>query len=247
MTVLVVDDSDINLAIVEVQCAELGIDCVLKESGETALEALASQKFSLVLTDIAMPVMDGIELCRALRANTDSSIAQLPIVAVTSNVTDADRHQFTEAGFNDVLEKPIEIEDLSRIFDRWISGKNVDTQQTGKSNQDAVIDLDKLPSLLGTDEPAKLREWLELFIRLFPENLAAIAEAINAKDGSQLKQAAHKAKGSARSAAASRLADRLAELEKSALDGDWNYINTLVCSAEADFGAVEDFVKNWER
>lgn len=91
---------------------DIGYEPIAAENGRQALEAVLSHRPALVLTDIAMPVMDGIELARALRAREDT--ATMPIVAVTG-VEDAKYAGVSSQLFDRILRKPLIIEELVAV------------------------------------------------------------------------------------------------------------------------------------
>ena len=88
--------------------------------GKDALEQVASSEpgtFDLVLMDIQMPIMNGYEAARAIRALPNKEVASVPILAVTADAFDEDRQRALEAGMNGHLPKPIEVDKLFGVFD----------------------------------------------------------------------------------------------------------------------------------
>ena len=104
--ILVVDDNEVNLQIARELLEEIGLQVDLAENGDAALEKVRSTAYDLVLMDMQMPVMDGLEATRAIRAMPGR--AGLPIVAMTANAMTQDRDQCLAAGMNDFLAKPID-------------------------------------------------------------------------------------------------------------------------------------------
>jgi CheY-like chemotaxis protein len=117
--VLVVDDNEINLQIAREMLAGAGLAVELAADGEQAVQRVREQAFDLVLMDMQMPVMDGLEATRTIRRLP--GLGRLPIAAMTANAMDTDRRQCTEAGMNDFLTKPIEPERLFELLRRWIA------------------------------------------------------------------------------------------------------------------------------
>jgi two-component system sensor histidine kinase/response regulator len=117
--VLLVEDNEINqeVAIGQLEDAEFIVD--LAENGEIALRMVEEGDYDVVLMDMQMPVMDGVEATRAIRA--DQRFRNLPIIAMTANAMDADRDRCLEAGMNDHIAKPIDPEQLFQVLLRWIS------------------------------------------------------------------------------------------------------------------------------
>jgi PAS domain S-box-containing protein len=119
--VLVVEDNVINRTVITRMLQKLGHHVESVEDGETAVRRVQESSFDLVLMDINMPGMDGLQATRRIR-NLPPSIAQIPIVAVTASAMMDDRRDCLDCGMNDYLSKPINIEALKNIVDRWASG-----------------------------------------------------------------------------------------------------------------------------
>ena len=121
--VLLVEDNEINqeVAIGQLEDAEVFVD--LAENGEVALGMIAGNDYDVVLMDMQMPVMDGIEATRIIRSNP--RYESLPIIAMTANAMASDRELCLEAGMNDHIAKPIDPDQLFGVLLRWISRPEV--------------------------------------------------------------------------------------------------------------------------
>ena len=107
---LVVDDIPANRMLAEAMLCELGWLVTTAVDGRAALQVLDTAPFDLVVLDISMPGMSGIEMCHRIRAN--SAYAELPVIAYTAHAQPEDRRNFIASGFNEVLIKPINREAL---------------------------------------------------------------------------------------------------------------------------------------
>ena len=116
--ILLVEDNLVNQKIATKVLSRLGLDVVLAGNGAIALE-LATDDISLILMDIQMPIMDGVESCRELRKRGWSK----PIVPLSANVFDEDRARYAEAGMVDFIAKPMEMAELVRVLDRHLIGE----------------------------------------------------------------------------------------------------------------------------
>jgi signal transduction histidine kinase/CheY-like chemotaxis protein len=105
-TVLVVDDAQVNRTVIADLLGSLGFDVVTAGSAQDALAALAQRSVSIVLTDVVMPDMDGLEFIRCLRARPEGT--DVPIVALSASASQADVDKTLQAGANAFLSKPIE-------------------------------------------------------------------------------------------------------------------------------------------
>jgi signal transduction histidine kinase/CheY-like chemotaxis protein len=115
--VLLVEDNEINqeVALGQLEDAEVEVD--VAENGEMAVRMVQANAYDLVLMDMQMPVMDGIEATRVIRS--DPRFDSLPIIAMTANAMAADRDKCLEAGMNDHIPKPIDAQELFRVLSHW--------------------------------------------------------------------------------------------------------------------------------
>jgi CheY-like chemotaxis protein len=116
--VLVVDDNHINQIVLQSLLKKDGHEVVLVSDGAQAVEAVQAGDFDLVLMDMQMPVMNGIDATRAIRL-LGNSVRDIPIVALTANAMTEDVHRCHDAGMNDHLAKPIDRELLQHALDVW--------------------------------------------------------------------------------------------------------------------------------
>ncbi|WP_405156249.1 response regulator [Paenibacillus sp. FSL K6-0108] len=129
ISILLADDNVINRQVVKMQLKRLGmtqVDAV--SNGEEASEAFLSNKYSMILMDNMMPVMDGLEATRHIRAlEQDKMWHPIPIIAMTGNVMDGEKEKCFEAGMNDFIGKPFTLEALNNVIQKW--------QQTSQSGE----------------------------------------------------------------------------------------------------------------
>ncbi|MGY8812907.1 MAG: ATP-binding protein [Pseudomonadales bacterium] len=118
---LLVEDNAVNQMVAKGMLSRLGYEVDLAEHGEIALNMLAENDYALVLMDCNMPVMDGYEASRRIRA--DLRWQTLPIIALTANALHEDRQRCQDAGMSDYLAKPFKREDLQAILQRWLSNQ----------------------------------------------------------------------------------------------------------------------------
>jgi CheY-like chemotaxis protein len=115
-----VDDNGVNLLVFEQLLTTFGHEVVKAASGPEALELAAAQPFDIVLMDIQMPGMSGIEALEALRAAPGPN-RTTPVVAITADVTSGGRDRYLELGFDDHASKPIQIKTLTDAMARALA------------------------------------------------------------------------------------------------------------------------------
>ncbi|VAX27223.1 hypothetical protein MNBD_IGNAVI01-2400 [hydrothermal vent metagenome] len=123
--ILLVEDNPISQNVEMRLLKESGYSVIAVASGEDAIEAVKSQKFSLVLMDVEMPNMDGIKATKIIR-KLDSPVNQIPIIAVTAHSSMKDREKCLASGMNDYIAKPININFMKMTIDQWLK-RNVES------------------------------------------------------------------------------------------------------------------------
>ena len=115
-TILVVEDTKLNLKLVKTLLQLGDYDVLEAYDAENGIQLARSHRPDLILMDIQLPGMDGLEATRLIRS--DESISDLPVIAVTSNAMKGDREAAMEAGFTGYITKPIDLEELLILIDR---------------------------------------------------------------------------------------------------------------------------------
>ena len=121
---LLVEDNEINQEVAIGLLGDAAMQFDLAENGEIAVRMAQATDYDAVLMDMQMPVMDGIELSRAIRS--DPRFQDLPIIAMTANAMAGDRDKRLKAGMNDHIGKPIDPDELFSVLLRWAGRRNVD-------------------------------------------------------------------------------------------------------------------------
>ena len=119
LPILVVEDNMINQKVMVKMLEKLGFQSLIANHGEEALSLLRQDKASLILMDLQMPVMDGFSCTQHIRA-TASDYQEIPIIAVTANLMEADKAHCQEVGMNDYLAKPVALTDLKDCLSNYI-------------------------------------------------------------------------------------------------------------------------------
>ena len=121
-TILVAEDNDINRKVIESMLHQFEGELIYAENGKIALETLQKRRVNLVLMDISMPVMDGIEAAKAIRSMEHANgLPYTPIVALTAHAMDGDKEIYIAAGMDDYLSKPINKDALAEVVKNWLA------------------------------------------------------------------------------------------------------------------------------
>ena len=118
-TVLAIEDNLSNMILISRVVEAAGYDLLQAEDGTSALDLLASEKPDLILLDINIPGVHGLDLAARLKA--DGRLSDVPLVATTANVLQGDRERCLEAGCDDYLPKPLDIRDLRQMMRRYLA------------------------------------------------------------------------------------------------------------------------------
>ncbi|CAN5123779.1 hypothetical protein BH10CYA1_BH10CYA1_35430 [soil metagenome] len=118
--VLVVEDDKSNQIVFSTLLKNMGLDFDLAETGRQAVEAVRQRTYSIILMDIRMPELDGLEATKTIRSLGSVNGKQIPIVAVTAQAMDGDKERCIWAGMSDYLSKPFTREELEKTIMRWI-------------------------------------------------------------------------------------------------------------------------------
>ena len=120
LKVLVVEDEAVNQRVVVRMLSRLGMESALATNGEAALRQLQGDRFDAILMDCQMPVMDGYDASRAIRAREASQGGHIPIIGLTANAMPGDRERCLEAGMDDYITKPLAQRVLDETLARWL-------------------------------------------------------------------------------------------------------------------------------
>lgn len=122
--VLLVEDNLINQKVAKKLLQRIGFEISCANNGREALEAIEGKHYDIILMDMQMPVMDGLEATRNIRLREDGE-KHIPIIAMTANAMKGDKEKCFEAGMDDYLSKPIKPEELEKVVLKWIHSEPV--------------------------------------------------------------------------------------------------------------------------
>ncbi|GAB3958432.1 PAS domain-containing protein [Spirosoma harenae] len=212
-TILVVDDNEMNRLLASTILKNYGALIDEARNGLEALEKLTTQPYNLVLMDVHMPIMDGLEATKQIREKIKS---QLPIIALTALAVSGDREKFMKAGMNDYLSKPFDEPSLLAVVAKWLGKDSVFPETISETkNQDSLFDLSELRSIAQGEEEF-VWEMVNLFIEMVPAGIKEMKAAYEANDFKKVSQLAHRLHPSVATLGINSLADVLVDIDKNA-------------------------------
>jgi ligand-binding sensor domain-containing protein/signal transduction histidine kinase/CheY-like chemotaxis protein len=231
LRVLLAEDNAVNQMLTATLLQKRGHAVVVAANGREALAALQREPFDVVLMDVQMPEMDGLEATAAIRARERHTGGRLPIIALTARALKGDRERFLAAGMDGCVFKPIDVHELLRVIDA-ATGRGPDGRDgcapapDGPGDEGAAFDHEALLRKFDGDV-VLLRQVSGLFLSDYPRKLDQVREALAGGDAEALYRAAHVLKGTVGNFGAAGAGAAAGRVEQAARSGD------LVAAADA--------------
>lgn len=242
--ILIVDDNDMNRLVAITILNSYGAVTSEAINGKEAVDLLKTNYYDLVLMDIQMPVMDGMEAARVIRKEISPS---LPLIALTANAIKGDNEKCMEAGMNDYLSKPFKEEHLLKVVAEWLGKKvilhGVEKKEENSDTQ-ALYDLSKLVMISRGDKKF-IKKMIGLFIDQVPMGISEIKSAYTASDFSKIKSIAHRIKPSIDNMGILSIKNEIREIESLAAENKSNSnMYELIQTVDKVINQVVDLLKN---
>ena len=194
LRILAAEDTPFNQKFVRRIMERWGHRLVLAENGREALERLEEEPFDLVLMDVQMPEMDGIEATRRIREREKATGSHIPIIAMTAHAMKGDRDHCMEAGMDDYVSKPISAEILRQAIRKYM--KPAQTAPVEEQNEAETPLPDEAIVLAAFDNDRDFfKEAVGMFLEDYPEMMHEIQAAVQQSDAERLHRSAHALKG----------------------------------------------------
>jgi PAS domain S-box-containing protein len=258
--ILLAEDNQVNQKVAVKTLEKLGFAADVVGNGREAVAALRSAEYDLVLMDVQMPEMDGIEATQMIRRPGSGVVdPKTPIVALTAHAMTGDRQKCLDAGMDDYLAKPIKSAELLVVLERWLSphpdapemdpprrgGPDAldvalppDTQSTGPgTGSEPVFDETVLLDLLDGDREAAAEIAVDFLADAY-EHVNALRGAMEVGDRREIARRAHTLKGASASVGATALRSSAARLEEVAAGDLTEDALGLMRSVEVELGKL---------
>jgi PAS domain S-box-containing protein len=216
LRVLLAEDNSVNRELASTVLQKLGHSVEAVWNGQEVLDSWKDGGFDLVLMDVQMPILDGLETTARIRQQEAAAGGHIPIIGLTAHAMKGDREDGLAAGMDEYLTKPLQLEDLARAIEK-LAPREKGVAQEAK----AVFDPAQLLGSFGGDKAA-LRRLVGLFVESTPPIIESIRLATRNRDARALHQAAHTLKGSLTLFEDVDLRRAAADLERHVRTGDTN-------------------------
>jgi two-component system, sensor histidine kinase and response regulator len=205
LQILLAEDNEVNQMLAVQMLSKRGHTVVVAGNGLQALAAYGQSRFDLILMDVQMPEMNGLEATRLIRQREAETAAHIPIIAMTARAMKGDREECIAAGMDAYVSKPVQFAELFKTISSLVPSVEEgwepaagETREAGAERVNGasrqVVNQEALLEMVGGDVEF-LRQVVRVFLDTSPAHLARIHEAIARRDSGLLQEAAHALKG----------------------------------------------------
>jgi PAS domain S-box-containing protein len=270
--ILLVEDTLVGCMVATNMLEELGCTIEIAKNGKQAVEKCADNDYDLILMDIMMPVMDGVEATKKIR----KTHSKIPIVATTANIQPVDIQRYFAAGMNDCLAKPIIMERLRVIVEKYTSYAILNDENKNDSvkanfenepliaqskcsaeltEESDILSLTDLPIFdveqakrIAVGKLAILKKIIDKFTQDSPKQIEKLQTAMQGENQKEIGRLAHSLKGSARSVGALRFGEVACHMEQMIEEGDSAQVETLFNALTDEFAQLYSVLEKtkWE-
>ncbi|NDJ56179.1 aerobic respiration two-component sensor histidine kinase ArcB [Enterobacteriaceae bacterium 4M9] len=248
--VLLVEDIELNVIVARSVLEKLGNSVEVAMTGKQALEMFTPGEFDLVLLDIQLPDMTGLDIARELHNRFDKE-ALPPLVALTANVL-KDKKEYLDAGMDDVLSKPLAVPALTaRIKKFW--GASAGAQPGGAESavhhhagkHEALLDVDMLEQYMELVGPKLIVDGLAMFEKMMPGYLSVLESNLTARDSKGIVEEGHKIKGAAGSVGLRHLQQVAQQIQSPELPAWWDNVGDWIEELKQEWKHDVEVLKAW--
>lgn len=230
LRVLLVEDEPVNQQVALGMLEQWGAQATLAENGEMALKTIATQPFDLVLMDIRLPDLDGLEITKKIRALQDTGKATIPIIALTSHVMKSEVERCYQAGMDGFLAKPILFDKLGKLLHDLANPKRMtveddDNHSLGTNTpDDMLLDASKLEKMAVDLSVTRFANVLSSCLTAVEQSVMHLQEALTEKNPDHIAAHAHRLQGGSGALGLRQLNTLAKNLEQQGRDrsGKWS-------------------------
>jgi len=241
-SILVAEDVKPNQILIQKMLSKFDLDCDFADNGEQAIKKANENDYDIIFMDCQMPVMDGYTATQKIRQfNKD-----IPILAITANVSSEDHKRAYKNGMNELVTKPVNLATLEKVLIKWLGGKRLNQQgkKFNNSRELKVINFTTLQQLKDDVEDA-FAEIYESVFSSIESNIQQLHQQTN--DTENITRLFHSIKSPAAALGAEQLADLAAEYEQLARRNDIENLSFLIHNIETAFAELRQDLTNFKK
>ncbi|MFS2221325.1 aerobic respiration two-component sensor histidine kinase ArcB [Pantoea sp. B65] len=253
--VLLVEDIELNVVVARSVLEKLGNSVEVAMTGGAALEMFDPDEFDLVLLDIQLPDMTGLDVARAIHQRFANRRLP-PLVALTANVL-KDKREYLDAGMDDVLSKPLAVPALTAMIKKYWDWQESDDSDESEENiavdekKLALLDVPMLEQYIELVGPSLIHQSLAMFEQMMPGYLAVLDSNMMARDQKGIAEEGHKIKGAAGSVGLQHLQLLAKQIQSPELPAWWDnvqeWIDELKQEWRHDVAVLREWVQDAEK
>ncbi|EMJ9773338.1 MULTISPECIES: aerobic respiration two-component sensor histidine kinase ArcB [Morganella] len=249
LNILLVEDIELNVVVARSVLEKLGNTVDVAMNGRDALAMFSPEEYDLVLLDIQLPDMSGLDIARELHQRYQADELP-PLVALTANVL-KDKKEYLDAGMDDVLSKPLAVGALTQMIAKfWGDGSEALPAEESRSaaSEDVYaqsLDLEMLNQYIELVGPKLIADSLDVFEKMMPGYLAILNSNMVAKDRKGIAEEGHKIKGAAGSVGLIRLRQVAQQIQSPELPAWDDNVQEWVDELNHDWESQVGILRNW--
>jgi CheY-like chemotaxis protein len=236
LRILLAEDNVVNQKVALRLLDRLGYRAVVASNGLEALAELERRPYDVVLMDVQMPELDGLDASRQICERWPPE-SRPHIIAMTANALPEDREACFAAGMNDYLAKPIRGEELSEALMR---ARPLASRDTGAGESEISLEAAALEQLRELGGVEFLTEVVDVFLADAPSLLASLRSSLERQDTEELRRAAHTLKSNGSTLGAAGFAELCRTVEQHAKDGHLDGVSSLVDRIEQEYDTLQE-------
>ncbi len=253
LSILLVEDGLVNQRVAVGFLERAGHKVTVAENGEVALQHWGNQPFDVILMDVQMPVMDGLDATCLIREREAKLNRHTPIIAMTAAAMKGDRERCLEVGMDDYISKPIAPNVLFATIAKYVDTASASEPTQQQTTQPAsiegdpkkIVDFDQaLTQVPGGIEV--LQDLANIFLAECPKLMKDLRQGLADNDAELAQRAAHTVKGAARILAANQLIEISAELELAAKEGQLDVVQARVEEIATAVDRACHLIRQWQ-
>lgn len=244
--ILLVEDIELNVIVARSVLDKLGCTTEVAMTGAEALELFDPEEFDMVLLDIQLPDMTGLDVARSLHQRFSGQ--QLPpLVALTANVL-KDKKEYLDAGMDDVLSKPLAVPALTAVISKYWNPHKEEVEPLSTLPVPEVckhFDVEMLEQYLELVGPQLIYDSLTMFEKMMPGYLDVLDSNMMARDQKGIAEEGHKIKGAAGSVGLKYLQEIARQIQAPELPAWWDNVQEWIDELRHEWRQEADSLRRW--